>query len=148
MDNFWNYAILKFFSKLHDWAFRPVQFGRIFKISRVVLKNYYYFYTVLQFTLYNLQSVWFHSHFIPSHTTFYLCFTWSTYSISKQTRCLCVIYSQVGKLADLVLWNPALFGAKPEIVVKGGQIAWSQMGKNNFVLKFVFVHVLYYNIIF
>ena len=36
---------------------------------------------------------------------------------------------QVGKLADLVLWNPALFGSKPEIVVKGGQIAWSQMGK-------------------
>ena len=29
----------------------------------------------------------------------------------------------------LVLWQPALFGAKPEIVVKGGQIAWSQMGK-------------------
>lgn len=48
------------------------------------------------------------------------------------TLLLCVIDSQVGKLADLVLWNPALFGAKPEIVVKGGQIAWSQMGKNNF----------------
>ena len=29
----------------------------------------------------------------------------------------------------MVLWQPALFGAKPEIVVKGGQIAWSQMGK-------------------
>jgi len=38
---------------------------------------------------------------------------------------------EVGKLADLVLWNPALFGAKPEIVVKGGQIAWSQMGNPN-----------------
>ena len=40
-----------------------------------------------------------------------------------------VTLNQVGKLADLVLWNPALFGSKPEIVVKGGQIAWSQMGK-------------------
>lgn len=38
---------------------------------------------------------------------------------------------EVGKLADLVLWNPALFGSKPEIVVKGGQIAWSQMGNPN-----------------
>ena len=40
-----------------------------------------------------------------------------------------VFFFEVGKLADLVLWQPALFGAKPEIVVKGGQIAWSQMGK-------------------
>lgn len=38
---------------------------------------------------------------------------------------------EVGKLADLVLWNPALFGSKPETVVKGGQIAWSQMGNPN-----------------
>lgn len=36
-----------------------------------------------------------------------------------------------GKLADLVLWQPALFGAKPEIVVKGGFIAWSVMGDAN-----------------
>lgn len=36
-----------------------------------------------------------------------------------------------GKLADLVLWNPAFFGAKPEIIIKGGQIAWSQMGMPN-----------------
>src|SRR6266446_6096267 len=35
---------------------------------------------------------------------------------------------EVGKLADLVLWRPALFGARPELVVKGGFIAWSQMG--------------------
>lgn len=42
---------------------------------------------------------------------------------------LFICFTQVGKLADLVLWQPALFGAKPEIVVKGGQIAWSQMGK-------------------
>jgi urease subunit alpha len=36
-----------------------------------------------------------------------------------------------GKLADLVLWNPAFFGVKPEIVVKGGFIAWSAMGDAN-----------------
>jgi hypothetical protein len=36
-----------------------------------------------------------------------------------------------GKLADLVLWKPAWFGSKPEIVVKGGQIAWAQMGDPN-----------------
>ncbi|MGH9434952.1 MAG: urease subunit alpha [Terriglobia bacterium] len=35
---------------------------------------------------------------------------------------------EAGKLADLVLWKPAFFGAKPEIVVKGGFIAWSVMG--------------------
>src|ERR1700675_4992357 len=36
-----------------------------------------------------------------------------------------------GKLADLVLWKPAFFGAKPEMVVKGGFIAWSVMGDAN-----------------
>ncbi|NER31379.1 MAG: urease subunit alpha, partial [Symploca sp. SIO1C4] len=36
-----------------------------------------------------------------------------------------------GKLADLCLWRPALFGVKPEIVVKGGAIAYSQMGDAN-----------------
>jgi urease subunit alpha len=36
-----------------------------------------------------------------------------------------------GKLADLVLWKPAFFGVKPEIVVKGGFIAWSVMGDAN-----------------
>jgi urease subunit alpha len=36
-----------------------------------------------------------------------------------------------GKLADLVLWRPALFGAKPELVLKGGLIAWAQMGDPN-----------------
>ena len=36
-----------------------------------------------------------------------------------------------GKLADLVLWRPAFFGAKPEMVIKGGIIAWSQMGDPN-----------------
>jgi urease subunit alpha len=38
---------------------------------------------------------------------------------------------EVGKLADLVLWKPALFGAKPELVIKGGFIAWAQMGDPN-----------------
>jgi urease subunit alpha len=38
---------------------------------------------------------------------------------------------EVGKLADLVLWKPAFFGAKPEMVIKGGFIAWSQMGDAN-----------------
>jgi len=38
---------------------------------------------------------------------------------------------EVGKLADLVLWNPKLFGAKPEMIIKGGVIAWAQMGDPN-----------------
>jgi len=36
-----------------------------------------------------------------------------------------------GKLADLVLWKPAFFGVKPEIVVKNGSIVWAQMGDAN-----------------
>lgn len=36
-----------------------------------------------------------------------------------------------GKLADLVLWKPAFFGVKPEMVIKGGLIAWSVMGDAN-----------------
>lgn len=38
---------------------------------------------------------------------------------------------QVGKLADLVLWKPAFFGAKPEMVIKGGIVAWANMGDPN-----------------
>eukprot|EP00541_Cyclophora_tenuis_P019210 CAMPEP_0116577586 /NCGR_PEP_ID=MMETSP0397-20121206/21234_1 /TAXON_ID=216820 /ORGANISM="Cyclophora tenuis, Strain ECT3854" /LENGTH=268 /DNA_ID=CAMNT_0004106883 /DNA_START=82 /DNA_END=888 /DNA_ORIENTATION=- len=38
---------------------------------------------------------------------------------------------EVGKLADLCLWRPAFFGAKPELVLKGGYIAWAQMGDPN-----------------
>jgi len=38
---------------------------------------------------------------------------------------------EAGKLADLVLWQPAFFGAKPEMVIKGGVIAWAQMGDPN-----------------
>lgn len=36
-----------------------------------------------------------------------------------------------GKIADLVLWKPAFFGTKPELVIKGGFIAWSVMGDAN-----------------
>jgi urease subunit alpha len=36
-----------------------------------------------------------------------------------------------GKLADLVLWQPAFFGVKPQLVIKGGQIAYAQMGDAN-----------------
>ena len=38
---------------------------------------------------------------------------------------------EVGKLADLVVWDPAFFGVKPELIVKGGMIAHSQMGDPN-----------------
>ena len=38
---------------------------------------------------------------------------------------------EVGKLADLVLWHPAFFGVKPEIVIKGGSIVAAQMGDPN-----------------
>jgi len=38
---------------------------------------------------------------------------------------------EVGKLADLVVWKPAFFGVKPELVVKGGLIAWAAMGDPN-----------------
>jgi urease subunit alpha len=37
----------------------------------------------------------------------------------------------VGKLADLVLWKPALFGVKPELVLKSGMIAYAAMGDPN-----------------
>ncbi|MEW2352828.1 urease subunit alpha [Spirillospora sp. NPDC029432] len=36
-----------------------------------------------------------------------------------------------GKLADLVLWDPAFFGVRPHVVVKGGMIAWAAMGDAN-----------------
>ena len=38
---------------------------------------------------------------------------------------------EIGKLADLVVWSPSHFGVKPETVIKGGQIAWAQMGDAN-----------------
>ncbi|KDF02136.1 urease subunit alpha [Mycolicibacterium aromaticivorans JS19b1 = JCM 16368] len=38
---------------------------------------------------------------------------------------------EVGKLADLVLWEPAFFGVRPHAVLKGGMIAWAAMGDAN-----------------
>jgi urease subunit alpha len=38
---------------------------------------------------------------------------------------------ETGKLADLVIWEPRFFGVKPELVVKGGMIAWAEMGDAN-----------------
>jgi urease subunit alpha len=38
---------------------------------------------------------------------------------------------EVGKLADLVLWDPVFFGVRPHVVVKGGFVAWAQMGDAN-----------------
>jgi urease subunit alpha len=38
---------------------------------------------------------------------------------------------EAGKFADLVLWDPAFFGVKPELVIKGGQIAYALMGDSN-----------------
>ncbi|EHA8586337.1 Urease [Cocos nucifera] len=38
---------------------------------------------------------------------------------------------EVGKFADLVIWKPSFFGAKPEMVIKGGVIAWANMGDPN-----------------
>ena len=37
----------------------------------------------------------------------------------------------VGKMADLVLWEPAFFGTKPKMVIKGGFINWADMGDPN-----------------
>lgn len=38
---------------------------------------------------------------------------------------------EVGKMADLVLWDTAFFGVKPKMVIKGGMISWAQMGDPN-----------------
>ncbi len=38
---------------------------------------------------------------------------------------------EAGKLADLVLWSPAFFGVKPDLVLKGGSIAMARMGDPN-----------------
>jgi urease subunit alpha len=36
-----------------------------------------------------------------------------------------------GRLADIVLWKPAYFGVKPEVVIKGGHFAWAPIGEGN-----------------
>jgi urease subunit alpha len=38
---------------------------------------------------------------------------------------------EVGKLADMVIWKPAFFGVKPELILKGGMIACANMGDPN-----------------
>jgi urease subunit alpha len=38
---------------------------------------------------------------------------------------------EAGKLADLVLWDPRFFGVKPDLVIKGGMIAWANVGDAN-----------------
>jgi len=59
--------------------------------------------------------------------------------VSKYTICPAITHGiahevgsiEVGKLADLVIWKPAFFGVKPETVLKGGLIAWANMGDPN-----------------
>jgi urease subunit alpha len=59
--------------------------------------------------------------------------------VAKYTICPAVAHGldaevgsvEPGKLADLVLYDPAFFGVRPSIVVKGGMIAWAQMGDAN-----------------
>ena len=36
-----------------------------------------------------------------------------------------------GRLADIVLWHPAYFGVKPELILKGGYPAWAPLGEGN-----------------
>ena len=38
---------------------------------------------------------------------------------------------EVGKMADLVLWDPRFFGVRPDLVIKGGTIAWAGLGDPN-----------------
>ena len=59
--------------------------------------------------------------------------------VAKYTICPAVAHGldheigsvEVGKLADLVLWEPAFFGVRPHAVIKGGMIAWAAMGDAN-----------------
>ena len=59
--------------------------------------------------------------------------------IAKYTICPAVAHGidhevgsvEVGKMADLVLWNPAFFGIRPHVVIKGGAIVAGQMGDPN-----------------
>ena len=38
---------------------------------------------------------------------------------------------EVGKMADLVMWRPDMFGAKPEMIIKGGMVSYAKMGDPN-----------------
>jgi urease subunit alpha len=59
--------------------------------------------------------------------------------VAKYTICPAVAHGieaevgsvEAGKLADLVLWEPAFFGVRPQLVIKGGMIAMAQMGDAN-----------------
>ena len=59
--------------------------------------------------------------------------------VAKYTICPAVTHGidhevgsvEPGKLADLVLWDPAFFGVRPHAVLKGGMIAWAAMGDAN-----------------
>ncbi len=59
--------------------------------------------------------------------------------VAKYTICPAVAHGidhevgsvAVGKLADLVLWDPRFFGVRPHVVMKGGMIAWAAMGDAN-----------------
>ena len=59
--------------------------------------------------------------------------------VAKYTICPAVAHGidgevgsvEPGKLADLVLWDPAFFGVRPHAVIKGGMIAWAAMGDAN-----------------
>jgi urease subunit alpha len=59
--------------------------------------------------------------------------------VAKYTICPAVAHGldgevgsvEVGKLADLVLWDPRFFGVRPHVVLKGGFVAWAQMGDAN-----------------
>ena len=59
--------------------------------------------------------------------------------VAKYTICPAVAHGidaevgsvEPGKLADLVLWDPAFFGVRPHVVLKGGMITWAQMGDAN-----------------
>ena len=59
--------------------------------------------------------------------------------VAKYTICPAIAHGMAddvgsvepGKLADLVLWDPRFFGVRPHAVIKGGMIAWAQMGDAN-----------------
>ena len=38
---------------------------------------------------------------------------------------------EVGKMADIIIWEPEFFGTKPKLVIKGGMINWANMGDPN-----------------
>jgi urease subunit alpha len=44
---------------------------------------------------------------------------------------------ETGKMADIVLWQPRFFGAKPELVIKGGMVSWAPLGAGNATTMFV-----------